>query len=98
MSPRTGRPTENPKMQRLEIRLTNEENERIQTLVEHFGTNKTEVLMRGLVLVELQVENKDFQELSNALIIRELQNKSDLSREDKEKILHYLELLAKKYR
>ena len=85
-------------MQRLEIRLTNEENERIQTLVEHFGTNKTEVLMRGLVLVELQVENKDFQELSNALIIRELQSKSDLSKEDKEKILHYLELLAKKYR
>lgn len=97
MSPRTGRPTENPKIHRLEIRLTDEEDERIESLVKHFGTNKTEILMRGLQLVELQVENKNFQELSNALIIRELQSRTPLTRDDKDAILIYLKLLAKNY-
>lgn len=97
MSPRTGRPTDNPKQRRVEIRLTENEELLLNAAVKHFGTNKTEVLMRGLQLVELQISNVDFRELSNALIIRELQNPHALSEEDKQQIKNYIGFLIKRY-
>lgn len=97
MSPRTGRPTENPKVHRLEIRLTSHENERLEKMASQIGTSKTDILMRGLQLVELQKANSDFEELSNCLIIRELQNKQSLSEDDVKQILNYIGFLRKRY-
>lgn len=97
MSPRTGRPTDNPKRQRLEIRLSEHESECLEKLALEIGTSKTDILMRGLQLVELQRCNREFEDLSNCLIIRELQNKDSLSEDDKEHILNYIKFLSKKY-
>lgn len=97
MSPRTGRPTNSPKQHRIEIRLTEYENSRLETISKKIGTTKTDILMRGLQLVELQEENSDFKELSNCLIIRELLNKKELTSEDISQILNYIGYLQKRY-
>ena len=53
LSPRTGRPKiENPKCERLEIRMTKAEAERLSTCAKQLDVSKTEVLMKGLALVE----------------------------------------------
>lgn len=98
MSPRTGRPTDNPKNQRLEIRLSESESERLKVISESMGTNKTNILMMGLQLVELQKENPEFRDLSNCLIIRELQKDGSLSHEDKNQIRNYIGFLEKRYK
>ena len=55
MSPRTGRPkSSNPKNVRLEIRLT--KSEELQALADKLNTNKTDVIIRGIKL--LQSEHK----------------------------------------
>ena len=93
-----GRPkSNNSKIERLEIRLTTDENEKLKELAAKIGTNRTDILMRGAQLVELQRENREFEDLSNCLIIRELQRKGPLDDEDKRQILNYLEFLKKKY-
>lgn len=97
MSPRTGRPTQNPKCKRLEIRLSKSENERLETIASKIGTSKTDILMRGLQLVELQEHNKDFHELSNCLIIRELQKDNLLTDDDRTQILNYVKFLGNRY-
>ena len=97
MSP-AGRPKiDNPKSERLEIRITNGQYQKLQDIASDIGTNKTDILMRGLQLVELQMKNKDFADLANCLILRELLNKESLTPEDKSSILGYIELLKKNY-
>lgn len=57
MSPRTGRPkSSNPKNVRLEIRLAKSEAEELQALADKLNTNKTDVIIRGIKL--LQSEHK----------------------------------------
>lgn len=89
--------TDNPKKNRLEIRLTDSENRLLEGLSGKIGTSKTDVIQRGVRLVQLQKENREFEDLANCLIIREL-SKKELSDEDKASILNYIEILAKKYK
>lgn len=57
MSPRTGRPkSDNPKSDRLEIRMTKEESERLIKCSKELGISRTDVLMKGLSLVESELK------------------------------------------
>lgn len=55
---RTGRPTEEPKRYRLEIRLTERQKEEIEYCCEKLQMNKTEVLMLGLHKVRGKIDEK----------------------------------------
>lgn len=48
MSPRTGRPTDNPKNIRLEIRLNEEQNNILKECCDKLGMTKTNILIKGL--------------------------------------------------
>lgn len=48
MSPRTGRPTEDPKKSRLELRLSDRDTEKLEFCCESLKLSKSEVLRRGL--------------------------------------------------
>lgn len=48
MSPRTGRPTDNPKKERVGFRLSDEESRMLDYCCEVFGLSKTEVIRRGI--------------------------------------------------
>lgn len=97
MSPRTGRPTSDPKNNRLEVRLTGKQDEDLEEMKKRIGTSKTEILMRGLELVKLQKANREFEDLSNCLILRELQNDNPLTPDDKREISAYIDTLKRKY-
>ena len=59
MSPRTGRPkSDNPKCERMEIRMTKEEAERLSICANTLAVSKANVLMKGLALVEKEIEKK----------------------------------------
>lgn len=48
MSPRTGRPTDNPKKVRLEIRLTEEQSEMLTECANSLNLTKTDVIVKGI--------------------------------------------------
>ena len=48
MSPRTGRPTNNPKKNRLELRLSDDDAEKLDFCSKKTGISKAEVLRKGL--------------------------------------------------
>mgnify|MGYP005862305827 CR=1 FL=1 len=48
MSPRTGRPTNNPKKLRLEIRLTQEQSDMLTQCANDLNLTKTEVVVKGI--------------------------------------------------
>lgn len=48
MSPRTGRPTDNPKKDRVGFRLSDDERKMLDFCCEVFGLSKTEVIMQGI--------------------------------------------------
>lgn len=48
MSPRTGRPTENPKKIRLEIRLTEEQSEMLTECANNLNMTKTDIIVKGI--------------------------------------------------
>lgn len=48
MAPRTGRPTENPKKERVGFRLSSEESEMLDYCCEVLGLTKTEVIRQGI--------------------------------------------------
>ena len=54
MSPKTGRPTDNPKTERLEIRLTKQQAQDIEECAKALKVNRTEAVVRG---IELLIEN-----------------------------------------
>ena len=59
MSPRTGRPkSENPKNIRLEIRLTNEQANKLQYCANILKTTRTSVILKGIDLVKSDIEKK----------------------------------------
>lgn len=48
MSPRTGRPTNDPKKERVGFRLSDEESKMLDYCCKVFGLSKTEVIRRGI--------------------------------------------------
>lgn len=58
MSPRTGRPTNNPKNVRLEIRLTEDEADLLEECAEQLQTTKTNVINQGIRLVKEKLIEK----------------------------------------
>lgn len=52
MRPHLGRPTENKRTERFEVRLTPEEMKEVQECAEKMGITKTEVVKRGIRLVK----------------------------------------------
>lgn len=54
-----GRPkTDNPKNIRLEIRLTQEQNQLLEECAERLNTTKTEVINKGVALVKKELDKK----------------------------------------
>lgn len=59
MSPRTGRPkSDNPKNVRLEIRLTQEQAQSLDECAKILGTNRTDVINKGIELLKAKIEEK----------------------------------------
>lgn len=59
MSPRTGRPkSDNPKNVRLEIRLTQQDADRLQKCSEVLNITRTDVILKGIDLVEAELNKK----------------------------------------
>lgn len=48
MSPRTGRPTENPRPHKLSIRLSEEDKKILEAYCEKENVNRTEAISRGI--------------------------------------------------
>lgn len=70
MSPRTGRPPiEDPKKNRVTVRMDAHQNETLNRCAAHFGVPRTEVLCRGLALVEVASKNPNAQQLFDAIEI-----------------------------
>ena len=56
---RTGRPkSDNPKNVRLEIRLTKSDADRLQNCADKLHTSRTEVILKGIGLVEKEIQEK----------------------------------------
>lgn len=58
MSPRTGRPTDDPKILRLELRLSDKDAEKLDFCCKVFNLTKAEVLRRGLDKVYQEAQKK----------------------------------------
>jgi hypothetical protein len=58
MSPRTGRPTDNPKNNRKSYRLSNDDVERIEYCVKNSDMSETDVIRKGIELVYRQIVEK----------------------------------------
>jgi hypothetical protein len=56
--PRTGRPTNNPKLVRLGLRLTPEQSETLQECADELETTRTGVIVKGIELVKSEIEEK----------------------------------------
>lgn len=48
MSPRTGRPTDDPKKIRLEVRLTEEQSNMLTECARNMNLTKTDVIVKGI--------------------------------------------------
>ena len=48
MSPRTGRPTDNPRPNKLSIRISDEDKKTLETYCEENNVNRTEAISRGI--------------------------------------------------
>lgn len=55
MSPRTGRPTNNPRNTRIGIRLNDKEVEMLKICEQITGLSKTEIISKGIELVYQEV-------------------------------------------
>jgi hypothetical protein len=58
MSPRTGRPTDNKKTYRLEIRLAPDEAQRLKDCADNLKISRTEVINKGVNLVKAEIEKE----------------------------------------
>ena len=57
--PKTGRPpVENPKSIRLEIRMTKQESELLQSCADDLGVSRTDVINQGVKLVREQIDRQ----------------------------------------
>ena len=48
MSPKTGRPTDNPKHEQIKVRATKEDREKLLYCCKHTGMTQYEVIMKGI--------------------------------------------------
>jgi predicted DNA-binding protein len=58
MSPRTGRPTKNPKQNRESFRLSDNDIEKLNYCVKATGMSKTDIIRKGINLVYQEVTKK----------------------------------------
>lgn len=77
MSPRTGRPPiENPKSDRITVRLTENQQKILSECVEKLGTSKADIMCRGLHLMEIAKDSSEARQLFDAIeILNELVQK-----------------------
>ncbi len=59
MSPRTGRPTENPKMSEIKIRATKEDREKLLYCCSKTGMTQYQVVMQGIDKVYKELKEKE---------------------------------------
>lgn len=59
MSPRTGRPTENPKMSEIKIRATKEDREKLLYCCKKTGMTQYQVVMQGIDKVYKELKEKE---------------------------------------
>lgn len=57
MSPRTGRPTDNPKDERITVRLDEKSADIMKQYCEQENVDKAEAVRRGLKLLESEINN-----------------------------------------
>lgn len=58
MSPRTGRPTDNPKTEQIKIRATKQDREKLLYCCEKTGMSQYEVIMLGIEKVYQKITKK----------------------------------------
>ena len=58
MSPRTGRPTEDPKRKRFELRVSDKENEMLEFCMKETRMSRADVIRRGIELVYKEITRK----------------------------------------
>lgn len=56
MSPRTGRPTENPRPNKISIRISDKDKEILERYCEQERVNKTEAISRGINKLESDIK------------------------------------------
>ncbi len=56
MSPRTGRPTDNPRPNKISIRINDCDKEIIEKYCEQYKVNKTEAISRGIKKLESDIK------------------------------------------
>lgn len=60
MSPKLGRPPkENPRNINLNIRITKNESKRIQNCADKLNMTRTDTIMKGIDMVEKEIEQKE---------------------------------------
>lgn len=70
MSPRTGRPPiENPKSDRVTIRLTEYEMKILDEYAKKYRAKKTDALRRGLSLMEVATKNNYARQMFDAIVV-----------------------------
>ena len=58
LSPRTGRPTEDPKKGRVQLRMSDNDVEKLEFCCKKTGMSKADVIRRGIELVYKEVSEK----------------------------------------
>ncbi|GAB5081317.1 hypothetical protein Osc1_04900 [Hominimerdicola sp. 21CYCFAH17_S] len=56
MSPRTGRPTNNPKVERVTVRLDNESSRILKAYCEQEKIDKAEAIRKGIIKLESDIK------------------------------------------
>lgn len=56
MSPRTGRPTDNPRPNKISIRISDKDKELLEKYCEQEKVNKTEAISRGINKLESDIK------------------------------------------
>ena len=58
MSPKMGRPTSNKKTERFEVRMTQDEAQRLQECAERLEVSRTDVINKGVRLVKAELDEE----------------------------------------
>ena len=58
MSPRTGRPTDNPRLNKISIRINDRDKQILETYCEQEAINKTEAISRGIRKLESDIKKE----------------------------------------
>ena len=58
MSPRTGRPTENPRPNKISIRISDKDKKILEDYCEQESVNKTEAISRGIQKLENDIKKE----------------------------------------